>query len=683
MAGQSESAGPENVPAPPPGRACHECSRKKTKCDMKHPVCGLCKRTGSVCSFPLKRKALLPQDSSARKKTQSISENLTRLVQLLEANHVVNQEQPQPQPQPHFTLANDVPSVFYNSENPPGPSDSDVVIDLMGSSRPTLGRSRDTTSLVTDFLASLSPDQTDPRFSSMQNQPPPTTTRIHFLAPQVQGLQKFQFASNEVSMDEISTPNISLVELFFKHVQPWLPILHKPSILQRYAALMERNAIAIANLPVDEALLLQSMCALSARFSSMGSLAHIPEYERGDGFASRASELYSRSRDLQTATLTNLQGCILLAFHYYTSGISSHGWLITGACVRLAYELGLSEMDDEGSEVSEGLDWVQKEEYRRAWWLVWELDTLGSILCKRPFAVDRNRMVVLLPVSDEAWFSGRETSSAKLITRPGKCWKSLCGSENQDARAWFLVANFVLSLVHNSLQQLDQITLEEATMLKSDVSCLRLARPPSLSVDVDLVTFDSESLAQKNWIVGTDLFLAQSAFLLCGVKTADCGDQDVADVQLITPLRTRALEMMRIMSRWAPEEIDATHPFFAYCIAPAREQQTGQSVDGPVLSCLRDLAALVQRRIAKKWKLGSITLRTWVIFLSELERVTNSVSSRYCRTHQQTRRVKPRRLANSKTISPLLSTITQKSRLGPNPTRRRPAKTNTAGIQLR
>ncbi|KAL3302600.1 Fungal Zn2-Cys6 binuclear cluster domain-containing protein [Colletotrichum asianum] len=37
-------------------RACLECRRKKTKCDMSQPVCGLCERTGGSCTFPTKRK---------------------------------------------------------------------------------------------------------------------------------------------------------------------------------------------------------------------------------------------------------------------------------------------------------------------------------------------------------------------------------------------------------------------------------------------------------------------------------------------------------------------------------------------------------------------------------------------------------------------------------------------------
>ncbi|RFU33771.1 hypothetical protein B7463_g2581, partial [Scytalidium lignicola] len=361
MSGQIGPTSTENG-APPPGRACHECSRKKTKCDMKHPICGLCQRTGSVCSFPLKRKAPALQDPYARKKNQTTSENLTRLVQLLEANRVVNYEQS------HLVLANEVPLASHAGDDDTGPSEANLSVDFEGSSRSTLDRSRDAGSLMMDFFASLSPEKAHRRLPPVEQQQQTSTMTTagataavaagsQFVPQQVQEPQ-YTSNENEIYSDRVSAPNTYLLELFFQHVQPWLPILHKPSVLRRYEAVLEGNGSTISNLPVDQTLLLYGMCALSARFSSTGTLARMSECERGDAFASRARELYSRSRDLCSSTLTNLQGCILLAFYYYTSGISSHGWVITGVCVRLAYELGLSEIDDEVSEVSEGMDWV-------------------------------------------------------------------------------------------------------------------------------------------------------------------------------------------------------------------------------------------------------------------------------------------------------------------------------------
>lgn len=76
--------------------------------------------------------------------------------------------------------------------------------------------------------------------------------------------------------------------------------------------------------------------------------------------------------------------------------------MLAGICSRLAYELGLSELDENDYEVLYATDWVAKEGQRRVWWLVWELDAFDSTLCKRPFAIDRHRISIMLPVSDDA-----------------------------------------------------------------------------------------------------------------------------------------------------------------------------------------------------------------------------------------------------------------------------------------
>lgn len=40
---------------PRPSRACTECRRKKSKCDMKRPECSLCYRIGETCIYPARR----------------------------------------------------------------------------------------------------------------------------------------------------------------------------------------------------------------------------------------------------------------------------------------------------------------------------------------------------------------------------------------------------------------------------------------------------------------------------------------------------------------------------------------------------------------------------------------------------------------------------------------------------
>lgn len=87
------------------------------------------------------------------------------------------------------------------------------------------------------------------------------------------------------------------------------------------------------------------MFALSARFSTSPPLACIRPLDH-KRFKDAALEAYAALRGIRDATLTYLQGCILLAFSDHIAGLLSPAWILTGVCVCLAYDLGLLEIDD-------------------------------------------------------------------------------------------------------------------------------------------------------------------------------------------------------------------------------------------------------------------------------------------------------------------------------------------------
>src|SRR6201999_239816 len=139
----------------------------------------------------------------------------------------------------------------------------------------------------------------------------------------------------------------------------------------RFQAQYERQLLGdgdvMQGLSVDESLLFYSVFAMSARFSNHPRFAGVSPNKRGHEFVQRAREWYSKARSLRNPTLTYLQGCILLANYFYTSGPTHQGWILIGVCVRLAYDLGLSEIDDEDWNPPTPVDWIEKEEMRRVW----------------------------------------------------------------------------------------------------------------------------------------------------------------------------------------------------------------------------------------------------------------------------------------------------------------------------
>src|ERR1700753_1872949 len=66
-------------------RACMECRRKKTKCDMRQPICGLCQRIGGSCTFPSKRKTPEFRNRVHKTSQTSYKNRFERLMALLES----------------------------------------------------------------------------------------------------------------------------------------------------------------------------------------------------------------------------------------------------------------------------------------------------------------------------------------------------------------------------------------------------------------------------------------------------------------------------------------------------------------------------------------------------------------------------------------------------------------------
>jgi hypothetical protein len=406
--------------------------------------------------------------------------------------------------------------------------------------------------------------------------------------------------------------SFSLIELFFDKIHPWLPMLHRPRFLARYQDRLNSKSHFWEDLPVDEALLLYSMFALSARFSSSDFFGGVAPIERGTRFLPEAKALYEQARAIVAPTLTYLQGCIALAFYYYTSEPCPQSWILTGVCVRIAYELDLADIDADETQNLTPEEWVEKEEMRRTWWLVWELDTFGSTVSNRPYTIDRRRMAVMLPVSDEAWSAETPQPSIKLNTCPGQSWRSLQGCERLDERAWFLFANYLMSLTLDMSQRIDTVSADEKLTLENEINCFKLSLPAPFRLETEVLTFDSESFARSNWIIGTNLMLMTASVFLSSIRVVETDRSNASEssANMDLPLRVRAMELSRIVSRWSPGYICLSHPFFAAAtMLPVHLSDDSSPISQPIIASSQELGRRLLAQFGEVWKLGSVLLR--------------------------------------------------------------------------
>lgn len=401
-----------------------------------------------------------------------------------------------------------------------------------------------------------------------------------------------------------------LINTFFEKVQPWLPILHRPRFQARYESKLCNAGDFMKDLSQDERLLFYSIFAMSARSSNCRNFNSISPEKRGQHFADRAREVYAQGRSLRAPSLMYLQGCILLAFYFYTSGPTHQGWLLVGVCVRMAYDLGLFEIDEDDWAPTHPVDHVEKEELRRAWWLVWELDTFASTVSRKPYAIDRKRMSVILPISDDAWFSEIRVPSTELNFLPGQSWRSLHGNANQDERAWFLVANSFMATIYDRLQQKQEVTPDEKLTLENEVCCFKLALPPSLRLDINTQTFTPSSFSRCNWVIGTHIMLMATSFMVAGIVTSDREDRNTSGPILgaMPPLRQRAIDLSRIISLWDTRYIEVAHPFYACAMLPPYAVDSSVYESQSLITSTHDLAKLVLEHFGEQWKLGKVVL---------------------------------------------------------------------------
>lgn len=311
-------------------------------------------------------------------------------------------------------------------------------------------------------------------------------------------------ASNESGHDLIVVSAVAdeLVDLYFEKVQVFLPLFRRPKfyseiVSQRYHHLSRTSEF-----------LLFAMFGLSARFSKAAVFSAENPVDRGNRFIERATALWEemcRYQRESIRTLPCLQGLILLTFNVLQSGPSQQAWILSGACTRLAYDLDLHIIDNDllsgdSDRREPSIDeWLLREEKRRAWWMIWEMDTFASTLSLRPFTIDGRFMQVLLPVSDKAWCDKIQIPSVPLIDM---AWEKLCDSPNQDERAWFLICLSILRQAFEAalLPGTSKQALHDA---EAAIGCFVLALPSTFQIEPGSIVFDETNFSRSNWVVCT------------------------------------------------------------------------------------------------------------------------------------------------------------------------------------
>jgi hypothetical protein len=260
-----------------------------------------------------------------------------------------------------------------------------------------------------------------------------------------------------------------------------------------------------------------------------------------------------------------------------------------------------------------------KEEKRRVFWAIWEMDVFASTIRRTPTAIDWSQMEVFLPATDEDWFQGRAPTGDRgyMDVDPSRRWRVLHESESVSSKSWFLVINSYMKeaqMISNprglpcdshctgDSQTTDcGVATEEARhkleTLSNAVNCFTLVLPPQLNYRDQPLRFDPpvpnqvESGRQRHCAVYNIFVMTQLARLmisryeafgpLCKLSRSDSGlsysDHEVARS---TPINSSvdvsgvalrqyfeaADGILRIVNHSSEEHIQYINPFLSSTI---------------------------------------------------------------------------------------------------------------------
>ncbi|CAE7182368.1 unnamed protein product [Rhizoctonia solani] len=180
----------------------------------------------------------------------------------------------------------------------------------------------------------------------------------------------------------------SLVDLFFTHVSPHIPIIHEPTLRVQILSGLHTRDYSFARLML-------AICALGARWSKDPRVLHDSEreaVEAGDPDAPRLSagvKYFNQIRLLRRsmpkpAVLFDIQTYVFCALLVHSSFEPHNAWIIVGLGLRSAQDVGMHRrrVPPPGEALS-----VEDEMKKRAFWALLFLDRTTGLQMGRPSAI--------------------------------------------------------------------------------------------------------------------------------------------------------------------------------------------------------------------------------------------------------------------------------------------------------
>ncbi|KAK1825948.1 fungal-specific transcription factor domain-containing protein [Podospora conica] len=463
--------------------SCELCKQRKVKCDRGQPACGWCTRNAATCEYKERKKPGLRAGYG-----RELEQRLDKLERILQTHSDILQCQTSPMSRHSVHLPNPLPpqSTRPNHDSTPGvqgpPRDAAPLLFSRGTdpmhtphTEAALFLPRPPASLKYPALQPAGGVH-DTGLSAATGGP----SGVHGPAPGQEYSQTCSSASQSLRSPTVSAPRslrpttdgdlppydqlYTLVDLYFKHINTWCPILHRQRILDTFFG----PSMVVG----EDKILLHAIVATALRYSTNEGLSEDARHRYHE-----VSKQRVLLHGMENLSVKSLQALVVLALDLCGSSNGPPGWNIMALITRAVVQLGLA-VETNSLSVSpahpsiytlrarilpEASDFVEEEARRRLFWMIYLLDRYATVSTAFEFALDDREIDRMLPCSDDLWIrnqkvetrwfraddggpegaAGSRNSAEQKVNRP----------ENLGTFSYYIEVLGVLSKIHKFLKQ--------------------------------------------------------------------------------------------------------------------------------------------------------------------------------------------------------------------------------------
>lgn len=245
----------------------------------------------------------------------------------------------------------------------------------------------------------------------------------------------------------------ALVDLYFKHINTWCPILHRRSTLDAL--------FGPTTLDESDRILLHAIVATTLRFSTDNRLTDDRRRHYHD-VSKQKVLLYG----LENSSVKSLQALVILALDLVGSSNGPPGWNLLALITRSVVQLGLS-VETSSFSVSpnypsiytlramvlpDAKTWIEEESRRRLFWMIYLLDRYATIATAFEFALDEKEIDRKLPCRDDLWNKNQQVETRWFRTTE-RTEYDIDKPENLGAFSYYIEILGILSRIHKFLKK--------------------------------------------------------------------------------------------------------------------------------------------------------------------------------------------------------------------------------------